>query len=332
LDIRQKLERAEELILSPYACLSKNSRGRRVEEEKCDLRTEFSRDRDRIIHSKAFRRLKHKTQVFISPGNDHYRTRLTHTLEVSQIATTISKALMLNTDLTEAISMGHDIGHTPFGHMGETVLNELCPEGYRHYEQSLRICDVIERDGKGLNLTYEVRDGILNHTGENTASTFEGKIIKFADRFAYINHDIDDAIRAKMISDTDIPEKCVKLLGNTNSERIDTLIKDLIFTTTKEGKVAMSKEIEDTMMELRQFMFERVYYKLHDHSDTVRMIIGKMYEYYYKDTDRLPDEYKRFLDNYSKDRVVCDFVSSMTDDYIIHQFNELFISKALTKF
>ncbi len=332
MDIRQKLERAEELILSPYACLSKNSRGRRVEEEKCDLRTEFSRDRDRIIHSKAFRRLKHKTQVFISPGNDHYRTRLTHTLEVSQIATTISKALMLNTDLTEAISMGHDIGHTPFGHMGETVLNELCPEGYRHYEQSLRICDVIERDGKGLNLTYEVRDGILNHTGENTASTFEGKIIKFADRFAYINHDIDDAIRAKMISDTDIPEKCVKLLGNTNSERIDTLIKDLIFTTTKEGKVAMSKEIEDTMMELRQFMFERVYYKLHDHSDTVRMIIGKMYEYYYKDTDRLPDEYKRFLDNYSKDRVVCDFVSSMTDDYIIHQFNELFISKALTKF
>ena len=332
MDIRQKLERAEELILSPYACLSKNSKGRRFEEEKCDLRTEFSRDRDRIIHSKAFRRLKHKTQVFISPGNDHYRTRLTHTLEVSQIATTISKALMLNTDLTEAISMGHDIGHTPFGHMGETVLNELCPEGYKHYEQSLRICDVIERDGKGLNLTYEVRDGILNHTGENTASTFEGKIIKFADRFAYINHDIDDAIRAKMISDTDIPEKCVKLLGNTNSERIDTLIKDLIFTTTKEGKVAMSKEIEDTMMELRQFMFERVYYKLHDHSDTVRMIIGKMYEYYYKDTDRLPDEYKRFLDNYSKDRVVCDFVSSMTDDYIIHQFNELFISKALTKF
>ena len=315
MDIRQKLERAEELILSPYACLSKNSRGRRVEEEKCDLRTEFSRDRDRIIHSKAFRRLKHKTQVFISPGNDHYRTRLTHTLEVSQIATTISKALMLNTDLTEAISMGHDIGHTPFGHMGETVLNELCPEGYRHYEQSLRICDVIERDGKGLNLTYEVRDGILNHTGENTASTFEGKIIKFADRFAYINHDIDDAIRAKMISDTDIPEKCVKLLGNTNSERIDTLIKDLIFTTTKEGKVAMSKEIEDTMMELRQFMFERVYYKLHDHSDTVRMIIGKMYEYYYKDTDRLPDEYKRFLDNYSKDRVVCDFVSSMTGSF-----------------
>lgn len=332
MDIRQKLERAEELILSPYACLSKNSRGRRVEEEKCDLRTEFSRDRDRIIHSKAFRRLKHKTQVFISPGNDHYRTRLTHTLEVSQIATTISKALMLNTDLTEAISMGHDIGHTPFGHMGETVLNELCPEGYKHYEQSLRICDVIERDGKGLNLTYEVRDGILNHSGENTASTFEGKIIKFADRFAYINHDIDDAIRAKMISDADIPEKCVNLLGNTNSERIDTLIKDLIFTTTKEGEVAMSKEIEEAMMDLRQFMFERVYFKLHDHSDTVRMIIGKMYEYYYKDLDRLPDEYKRFLDNYSKDRVVCDVVSSMTDDYIIHQFNELFISKALTKF
>jgi len=332
LDIRQKLERAEELILSPYACLSKNSKGRLAEEEKCDLRTEFSRDRDRIIHSKAFRRLKHKTQVFISPGNDHYRTRLTHTLEVSQIATTISKALMLNTDLTEAISMGHDIGHTPFGHMGETVLNELCPEGYKHYEQSLRICDVIERDGRGLNLTYEVRDGILNHSGDNTASTFEGKIIKFADRFAYINHDIDDAIRAKMISDSDIPELCVKLLGNTNSERIDTLIKDLIFTTTKEGEVSMSNDIENAMMELRQFMFERVYYKLHDHTDTVRMIIGKMYEYYYKDIDRMPDEYKKLLDHSSKDRVVCDLVSSMTDDYIIHMFNELFISKALTKF
>lgn len=332
MDIRQKLERAEELILSPYACLSKNSRGRQYEEDKCDLRTEFSRDRDRIIHSKAFRRLKHKTQVFISPGNDHYRTRLTHTLEVSQIATTISKALMLNTDLTEAISMGHDIGHTPFGHMGETVLNELCPEGYKHYEQSLRICDVIERDGKGLNLTYEVRDGILNHSGENTACTFEGKVIKFADRFAYINHDIDDAIRAKMINDTDIPESCVKLLGNTNSERIDTLIKDLIFTTTKEGKVSMSKDIENAMMELRQFMFERVYYKLHDHTDTVRMIIGKMYEYYYKDIDRMPEEYRNLLNHSSKDRVVCDLVSSMTDDYIIHMFNELFISKALTKF
>lgn len=332
MDIRQKLERAEELILSPYACLSKNSRGRQTYEDKCDLRTEFSRDRDRIIHSKAFRRLKHKTQVFISPGNDHYRTRLTHTLEVSQIATTISKALMLNSDLAEAISMGHDIGHTPFGHMGETVLNELCPEGYKHYEQSLRICDVIERDGKGLNLTYEVRDGILNHSGENIASTFEGKVIKYADRFAYINHDIDDAIRAKMISDSDIPETCVKLLGNTNSERIDTLIKDLIFTTTKEGEVSMTSEIENAMMELRQFMFERVYYKLHDHTDTVRMIIGKMYEYYYKDIDRMPDEYKNLLEHSSRDRVVCDYVSSMTDDYIIHMFNELFISKALTKF
>ena len=332
MDIRQKLERAEELILSPYACLSKNSRGRKTEEEKCDLRTEFSRDRDRIIHSKAFRRLKHKTQVFISPGNDHYRTRLTHTLEVSQIATTISKALMLNTDLAEAISMGHDMGHTPFGHMGERVLNELCPEGFKHYEQSLRICDIIERDGKGLNLTYEVRDGILNHSGDDSASTFEGRIIKFADRFAYINHDIDDAIRAKMICDSDIPEKCVKILGSTNSERIDTLIKDIIFTTTKEGNVAMSKDIEDAMMELRQFMFERVYYKIHDHTDTVKMIIGKIYEYYKNDVDRLPDEYKNLLENSSLDRVVCDYVSSMTDDYIIHMFNELFISKALTKF
>ncbi len=332
MDIRQKLERAEELIFSPYACLSKNTKGRLVPEEKCDLRTEFARDRDRIIHSKSFRRLKHKTQVFISPGNDHYRTRLTHTLEVSQIATTISKALMLNTDLTEAMSMGHDIGHTPFGHMGETVLNELCPEGYKHYEQSLRICDVIERDGKGLNLTYEVRDGILNHSGDNTAETYEGKILKYADRFAYINHDIDDAIRAKMICEEEIPKHCADILGNAHSDRIDTLIKDLIMTTTKNGEVSMSDEVEKAMMELREFMFERVYRKLHDHNDTVRMIMGKMYDYYLSDLSRLPDEYKKLLDTSSEHRVVCDCVSGMTDDYIIHKFNELFISKALTKF
>lgn len=266
----------------------KNTKGRQKFEEKCQIRTDFSRDRDRIVHSKAFRRLKHKTQVFISPDNDHYRTRLTHTLEVSQIAATIAKALRLNTDLTEAISLGHDLGHTPFGHMGEHILNELSPHGFKHYEQSLRVVDVLEKGGGGLNLTYEVRDGILNHAGTMTASTFEGKIIKYADRFAYLNHDIDDAIRAEIIKNDDLPREYIKILGDRHSKRINTLITDIINTTLKNKEVSMSAEIEGAMMGLRAFMFDTVYKKIGEQDKKVELVIEKMYKYYLENHEKMP--------------------------------------------
>ena len=325
MNIREQSELFEEQVLSPMATLSKNSKGRIKIEKKCSLRTDFARDRDRIVHSKAFRRLKHKTQVFISLDNDHFRTRLTHTLEVSQIGRTIAHALRLNEDLVEAISLGHDLGHTPFGHSGERALDDLSPNGFKHYDQSLRVVDFLEKNGEGMNLTYEVRDGIKNHSGSSSASTPEGKIIKYADRIAYINHDIDDAIRAGVIKFEDIPRHLIVSLGTTGSERINTLITDMVNSSINTGAVSMSKDIESSMMCLRNFMFENVYYKLAERDDQAYMVIEKLYRYFIKYPELMPDEYKNLLNECDKDTVVCDYIAGMTDNFCVKLFNELFM-------
>ena len=325
MTIREQSEAIESQILAPYACLSKNSKGRQHPQEKCDIRTEFARDRDRIIHCKAFRRLKHKTQVFISLDNDHFRTRLTHTLEVSQIARTIAKATRLNEELVEAICLGHDLGHTPFGHAGEKVLDTLCPGGFRHYKQSLRVVDVIERDGEGLNLTYEVRDGIVNHTGSNQAHTAEGRLVKFADRIAYVNHDIDDAIRDGILQAEDLPCEYTEILGDTHSKRINTLNTDIIYETLRTGEVAMTQPVETAMLGLRQFLFDHVYTKLSQRDHQAAMVIEKLYGYFLQHTDELPDEYRVLLERYEKEQVVCDYIAGMTDYYSIRMFDKLFM-------
>ena len=324
MNIRQKREQLEKMCLSDKATLSENSKGRKVFEEKCPLRTEFARDRDRIIHSKAFRRLKHKTQVFLLLDNDHHRTRLTHTLEVSQIARTIARALSLNEDLCEAISLGHDLGHTPFGHSGERALDALSPHGFKHYKQSLRVVDILERGGAGMNLTFEVRDGIVNHTGDNVASTQEGAIVKFADRIAYINHDIDDAVRVGVISPSDIPARLLEVLGHTNSERIDYLINDLVNESFKNGTISMSKQTENDMMELRDFMFENVYNTMRDRDEHSLIIIEKIYKYLLSHTEILPDEYKLLLKDWDVHTVICDYIAGMTDNYCINVYSDLF--------
>ena len=325
LNIRQQSELFEEQVLSSNATLSKNSKGRQKFEEKCSLRTDFARDRDRIVHSKAFRRLKHKTQVFISLDNDHFRTRLIHTLEVSQIARTVAHALRLNEDLVEAIALGHDLGHTPFGHSGERALNDLSPTGFKHYDQSLRVVDILEKDGEGMNLTFEVRDGIKNHTGDNVSATPEGRIIKYADRIAYINHDIDDAIRAGVISFADLPPVLVSALGTTGSERINTLITDLVNNSLKNNTVSMSNEIERLMMALRDFMFHKVYYKLAERDDQAYMVIEKLYEYFTKKPECMPEEYKTLLKKFDTSTVVCDYIAGMTDNFCVKLFNENYI-------
>ncbi len=325
MNIRQMREAQERETFSEFATLSENSKGRLNFEEKCPLRTDFSRDRDRIIHSKAFRRLKHKTQVFISLDNDHFRTRLTHTLEVSQIARTIARALGLNEDLAEAISMGHDLGHTPFGHSGERALDELSQKGFRHYEQSLRVVDILEKSGAGMNLTYEVRDGIVNHTGDDVAETLEGRIVKYADRIAYINHDIDDAIRAGVIDSEDIPSKFLRELGETGSQRIDYLISDIVYTSLGKDDVIMSDETEKNMLSLRKFMFENVYHNLALRDSQSFMVVEKLYNYFIKDVSLLPAEYKYLLDMWDKETVVCDYIAGMTDNFCVALFNELFM-------
>ena len=323
--IREIREQHERDMLSPMAAKAADSAGRARFEEKCSIRTDFTRDRDRIIHSKSFRRLKHKTQVFISSDNDHFRTRLTHTLEVSQIARTIARALNLNEDLTEAIAMGHDLGHTPFGHSGERALSQLCPVGFRHYEQSLRVVDVLERDGHGMNLTYEVRDGIVNHTGTNMPKTQEGIVVKYADRFAYINHDIDDALRAGVISESDLPESQLEALGRTHSSRINTMIEDVICASKENGRVCMTRPVEEQMLALRQFMFDAVYTKLAVRDYQSYMVIEKLYGYFRSNSSKLPEEYRRLLSNWDTDTVVCDYISGMTDNYCVSLFNELFM-------
>ena len=323
--VRSRWEAWEEQTLSPYATLSKNTKGRAREIEPCEIRTCFMRDRDRILHCKAFRRLKHKTQVFLAPLGDHYRTRLTHTLEVSQIARTITRALKLNEDLAEAIAMGHDLGHTPFGHSGERALDSLSPRGFKHYKQSLRVVDILERGGSGMNLTHEVRDGIVNHTGDNLAETPEGIIVKFADRIAYINHDIDDAVRAGVIKASDIPSELLAALGSTNSERIDNLISDMVYASMENGKISMTPQTEKYMLSLRSFMFENVYNAMSLRDAQAYMVIEKLYQYFCSHTERLPDEYTHLLEDWDGATVVCDYIAGMTDNYCVNLFNELFM-------
>lgn len=324
--LREELEELEKQNLSPFAQLSSQSRGRQEEEKECDLRTKFQRDRDRIIYSKAFRRLKHKTQVFISPEGDHYRTRLTHTLEVSQIARTIARSLRLNEDLTEAIALGHDLGHTPFGHTGEMVLDSISTQGFRHNEQSLRVVEVLEKDN-GLNLTWEVRDGIKNHTGDEIPATLEGQIIRFADRIAYINHDIDDAIRGGILSNEDLPEECVKVLGYSSRERINTMIVDIVEQSRGIYAVRMSPDVQKAMNELRNYMFKHVYIGSKAKKEEIKAqnIVKQLYEYLIESEELLPKEMCRFIERDGYERVVCDYIAGMTDRYAVKKFRELFI-------
>lgn len=331
MSIRENLERMEEISLSPFATLSVNSRGRDREEPQCDIRPVFQRDRDRILHCKSFRRLKHKTQVFLSPKGDHYRTRLTHTLEVSQNARTIAKALRLNEDLVEAIALGHDLGHTPFGHAGERILNELCDEGYRHNEQSVRIVEKLEKDSKGLNLTWEVRDGILNHQTSMMPHTLEGKIVRLSDKIAYINHDIDDAIRAKVMSEEDIPLEIRKVLGMTTKERLNTLIHNIIMNSMGKNDIVMSEEIGGAMQDLRKFMFQKVYTNPAAKGEEAKAerLLCELYAHYMGHIEILPEQYQRMhSEGEKKERVVCDYISGMTDQYAVAKYREFFLPKA----
>ena len=326
---REDLEKREAL-LAPLACRSSASKGREVYEEPCKFRTEFQRDRDRIIHSKAFRRLMHKTQVFLAPEGDHYRTRLTHTLEVTQVARTIARNLGLNEDLTEAIAMGHDLGHTPFGHNGEMVLNSIHPGGFRHNEQSLRVVDVLE----DLNLTREVRNGIVCHTGRRKASTPEGRIIHFADRIAYINHDIDDAVRAGIIRENDIPQHLRKRLGETHGKRIDTLVTAMIEYGQQYLEIGMDEQMHADMMELRQFMFDHVYHGTAAQREEKRAksMLRSLYEYFIEHPDELPDDYFVLqARGEALERIACDYVAGMTDRYSIAVYKNLFIPKSWNK-
>ncbi len=327
--IREELEELEKNTLSPFAQLSCKSKGRQIEEVECDLRTRFQRDKDRIVYSKSFRRLKHKTQVFISPEGDHYRTRLTHTLEVTQIARTIARSLRLNEDLTEAIALGHDLGHTPFGHTGEIVLNSICPNGFKHNEQSLRVVDVLEKEN-GLNLTWEVRDGIKNHTGDVIAATLEGRIVKFADRIAYINHDIDDAIRGGVISNEDLPKECVKVLGYKSSERINNMIVNVVVNSRGIDEIKMTEEFQQAKNELRDYMFKNVYIGSKAKKEEVKAqnIVKELYMYIKAAPDFLPKEAKRLLEKDGLERVVCDYIAGMTDRYAVKKFRDIFIPES----
>jgi dGTPase len=326
MNIRQRTEEIEKSILSPYAVLSIKSKGREREEAKCQIRTDFQRDRDRIIHSKSFRRLKHKTQVFISPEKDHYRTRLTHTLEVAQIARTIARALRLNEDLTEAIALGHDLGHTPFGHAGEAVLDGIHPGGFKHNEQSLRVVEVLE-DKNGLNLTWEVRDGILNHTGSNMPSTLEGMIVKYSDRIAYINHDIDDALRAGILHIKDLPQECLKVLGLDHKSRINTMITDIIMESIDKPYIKMSKVIEESTKNLREFMYENVYIgsKAKVEEEKVQYIIKQLYEYFIDNPHKIPEDIRNKRPNEDNHRLICDYIAGMTDRYALNKYKSIFL-------
>ena len=332
MNIREILEEREAKTLSPYASLSVNSRGRQNYEEPCTVRTGYQRDRDRIIHCKAFRRLIHKTQVFFSPEGDHYRTRLTHTLEVSQIARTISRALFLNEDLTEAIALGHDLGHTPFGHSGEEVLNKIMKEEFNsefsHNKQSLRVVDHIEREGQGLNLTWEVRDGILNHSGDGQPSTLEGKVVHLSDRIAYINHDIDDAIRAGVLSEDDLPEEDVKVLGGHHRDRINTLVRDIIESSTGKPEILLSPEIEKSMLDLRDFLFKTVYIDSEAKIEEVKTkkILCDLFWHFHNNFKDMPTEFIPKSEN-DIPVCVCDYLAGMTDRYALSVYNDLFIPK-----
>ncbi|MBQ7374293.1 MAG: deoxyguanosinetriphosphate triphosphohydrolase [Clostridia bacterium] len=319
----------EKQFFSPYACKSDQTKGRLRAEEPCPMRTEFQRDRDRIIYSKSFRRLKNKTQVFFSPEGDHYMTRLTHTLDVAQVARSIARCLDLNEDLCEAIALGHDLGHTPFGHTGERVLEKLNPHGFSHNKQSLRVVDVLENDGLGLNLTIEVRDGIVEHRKSGNPMTLEGKVVSLSDRIAYMNHDIDDAIRAGIFKESDLPEKVVKILGKTTSERINNMIFSILRSSQGKNDVTMEKEVADASSDLRAFLFETVYMTLAAQEEEKRAheMITALYGYFKQNLNKLPDFYKGLLNQYDEDTVVSDYISSMTDRYAVYTFESIFIPK-----
>lgn len=326
---RERYEQLEKDTLCEFACLSSQTKGRERYVQPCDLRTEFQRDRDRILHCNSFRRLKHKTQVFLSPMGDHYRTRLTHTLEVAQIARTMARALRLNEDLTEAIALGHDLGHTPFGHAGERMLNELNPHGFHHYEQSLRVVDCLENDGEGLNLTYEVRDGILKHTNQK-AETKEGQIVRFADVIAYINHDIDDSVRAEILTEDDVPSSITDVLGHSKSERITTLITSIINGGAQE--IHMDERTAQAYDALHKFMGVSVYTNPKCKSEETRAqdMIAYLYQYYILHIEALPAQYLNNAYKYGADTAVCDYIAGMTDGFAVQAFKDLFIPKSWT--
>lgn len=333
MTIREEMERLEHIRFCDKAQFSDATRGRLRHEEprENDVRTCFQRDSDRILHSKSFRRLMHKTQVFLQPEGDHYRTRMTHTLEVARIARTITRALRLNEDLAEAIAFGHDLGHTPFGHAGEVALTEVMGEEFRHNEQSLRVVDVLEKDGQGLNLTYEVRMGILGHTSHSRMpETLEGQIVRKSDQIAYINHDIDDAMRAGILSNQDIPREISAVLGDTHRDRINTLVTDMIFHTLESGTLGMTPETDRTMQALREFMFERVYKNpvAKGEESKAREILQQLYAYYVKHPEKLPPDFQPQLSFEGLPRIVCDYIAGMTDKYAIYKYSELFIPTA----
>ena len=332
MTIRESLEQREREYLSEYAALSSQSRGRDKEEPQCDIRPVYQRDRDRIIHCKSFRRLKDKTQVFLAPEGDHYRTRLTHTLEVSQNARTIAKALRLNEDLTEAIALGHDLGHTPFGHAGERALNDVCPLGFEHSEQSVRMVELLEKDNQGLNLTWETRDGIRNHQTEGNPCTLEGQVVRLADKIAYVNADVDDAIRAHIISEEDIPEDIREVLGTTVKKRLNTMIHDVITESADSPVIKMSKERMDAMLNLREFLFSSVYRNPAAKSEEVKAkrMIEELFLYYMGHYDAVPQKFRMIGEalNERKDRIVCDYISGMTDDFATQKFTEYFIPQS----
>lgn len=326
---REVTEKLEQEMLSPYGAKSADTKGRKIMEEKCSIRTEYQRDRDRILHSKAFRRLKHKTQVFLSPEGDHYRTRLTHTLEVAQISRTIARALRLNEDLTEAIALGHDLGHTPFGHSGEKILDQIHPNGFRHNEQSLRVVDHLEKSkaGYGLNLTFEVRDGILNHTGNQWPITLEGQVVKYSDRIAYINHDIDDAIRANVLQNEALPKDCLESLGKSHRERINNMIIDVIHHSYKKSRITMGAEKWFYTNKLRDFMFEHVYFnkKAKKEEDKAQFIIEQLYYYFLKNPQKISKEMIERIEEFRLEDVVKDYIAGMTDRYVIKKYMEVYI-------
>ena len=330
--LKQKTYAIEKAFFSPYAAFSENTRGRQREEKPCEMRTEYQRDRDRLIYCKAFRRLKNKTQVFFSPEGDHYVTRLTHTLDVAQISRSIARCLSLNEDLAEAIALGHDLGHTPFGHSGERILNKLSPSGFEHNVQSLRVVDILEKDGKGLNLTFEVRDGILNHKKNGNPATLEGKCVSVADRIAYINHDLDDAVRAGLLTSKDIPKEIVKVLGANSRERINTAITSVYNRSKGKNIVEMDEEVEKASEALREFMFEKVYLSgsARGEEEKAERMLSATFSYFMKHTKELPQTYITLLEKYPKEQVVCDYLSSMTDRYALYTFNKIFVPKGWT--
>ena len=332
MNIREELGAREEAILSPFASLSSQSRGRVRPEPQCDIRPVFQRDRDRILHCKSFRRLKQKTQVFLLPKGDHYRTRLTHTLEVSQNARTIAKALRLNEDLVEAIALGHDLGHTPFGHAGERALAQVCPEGFRHNEQSVRVVEILEKQGRGLNLTWEVVDGIRNHQSSGTPHTLEGQIVQLSDKIAYINHDIDDAIRGGILTEADLPRAYTDVLGHTTRMRLNTMIHDVVTHSMDQPRIIMSERVREATMGLRRFLFENVYQNPVAKGEETKAIgmIQNLYAYYLDHMDQIPRQYLDMAreGKATKERVVCDYIAGMTDSYAVKKFQEYFIPES----